>query len=219
MERARVLSSFVVTLAVLAVIVGLSLRREEPARAAAAAQETTTLVKYHAVATIANEESITVHVVNVGQDLSAPAENFTIIFADNKGNPLSERSCDITAGQTCSEHFTCTVGSGKQGKGACVVRAIVVGESMGCVAPGMGTGQWMTNMEVFGSNGQTKFIQGADGAILQLPVLTCEPGVDNPGVDGFPPDIVGSPDSGFLPDSTLPPSPDTTLPPPDSGGH
>jgi hypothetical protein len=218
MARARVLSSFVVTLAVLAVIVGLSLRREVPARAQSPAAPVTTLVNYHPVNTLVNDESVTVYVVNVGTDSGAPAEHFSILFADNKGNLLqSEVTCDVTAGQTCSATFTCTPDTAKKATSKkCQVRATVVGEAMGCVTPGMGTGDWTTNLEVFSPSGVSKLIYGAYGAVLHLPTESCGPGGVDGGVDQSSLDGAPEPPDSTLPslDSLSPPSPDAHAAPP-----
>src|SRR5262245_8164061 len=225
MARARILSSFLVTVAVLTLVVGFSLRRDgNEARAQAPAGPTTTLVRYHPVATLAGQETATVYVVNVGHDPDAAPEHFTIIFEDLKGNQLApEQTCDVLAGQTCTASFLCPGGKGKNGNGGCVFRATVIGEEMGCVVSDMGTGQWTTNLEILSSRRESKLILGADGAVLQLPTETCVPGVDNPGggVDsgsldsGFSPDSVFSPDSSFPGVDTVPPPPvDSTSAPP-----
>jgi len=203
MARARVLSSFLVTLAVLTLVVGLSMRRE-PAQALSSGGQTTTQVEYHPVATLANGEAATVHVTNLGTDPGAPPENFTVTFTDTKGAVLSQQTCVVASGQTCDASFVCPAGNGKNGKGACVFRATVVGEEMACVTPGMGTGDWTTDLELFNRGGQSKMILGAHGEVLHLPTQPCGPGVDNGGLDS------SSLDSGSSgPDSTFP----------DSGSH
>jgi hypothetical protein len=195
MARARVLSGFLVTLAVLVLVVGFSLRRDT-AQAQSPAEPTTTLVEYHPVSTLANQESVTVHVVNVGRDAAAPPENFTITFTDNKGNVLQSETCSVTAGQACSSDFICTItGKGKDGtKGTCVVRATVIGEAMGCVTPDMGTGDWTTNLELLDKHGSSKFIAGAHGDILHLPTAgTCGGG----GIDSGSGGSLDTPASGL----------------------
>jgi len=229
MRGARVLSSFLVTLAVLALIVGFSVRRDD-VRAQAPLPQTTTTVAYHPVATLANQEQATVYVVNVGHDPDAEAERFTILFEDVHGDLLQpQQTCEVTAGQTCSATFLCTDGNGKKGRGACVIRATVVGEPMGCVAADLGSGQWTTNLEISSASHHSQVILGNHGDVLQLPTGTCVPGVDSGSVDSssidttFSPDSsFPSPDSTFSPDSSFP-SPDSsfspdTVPPP-SGGH
>ena len=216
MPGARVVSSFLVTLAVLALIVGFSLRRDN-VQAQAPPAQTTTMVVYHPVATLSPLETSTVYVVNVGTDPDAPAEKFTIFFEDVQGNQVQAPStCEVSAGETCSATYACIAGNGKKGKGACVIRATVVGEEMGCVAAGMGTGQWTTNLEILSPKRESKLILGAHGAVLQLPTETCVPGVDS-GVDSIGTDIGGSPDTpapsvdSFVPsiDSVPPPSLDS----------
>jgi hypothetical protein len=215
MSGARVLSSFLVTLAVLALIVGFSLHRDE-VRAQAPLPQTTTKVAYHPVARLADQEQATVYVVNVGNDPDAEAERFTILFEDVHGNLLQPgQPCAVTAHQTCSATFVCSADH-ENSRGACVVRATVVGEAMGCVAADLGSGQWTTNLEIDSSTYQNRMILGNHGDVLQLPTGTCVPGVDSGSVDS--PSI----DSTISPDSAVPPpdspiSPDAV--PPSTGAH
>lgn len=224
MRGARVLSSFLVTLAVLALIVGFSLRRDE-ARAQAPLPQTTTTVTYHPVATLGSQETATVYVVNVGHDADAEPERFTILFEDVHGNLLQpEQTCEVTAGQTCSASFVCAAGNGKNGRGACVFRATVVGEPMGCVAADLGSGQWTTNLEIQSARHQTKLILGNYGDVLQLPTAPCVPGVDSGSVDSSSIDSTFSVDSTFSLDSTVPSpdssfSVDSTVTPPTGAHH
>src|SRR5262249_55545012 len=155
------------------------------ARAQSPVDPVTTNVIYHPVNTLVDDESVTVHIVNVGTDPGAPAEHFTIAFADRKGNPLQpETTCEVTAGQTCWEAFVCTpAGAKREGSKHCLVRATVIGEAMGCVTPGMGTGDWTTSLEVFSPSGVSKLIYGALGAVLHLPTESCGGGGPDGGID------------------------------------
>src|SRR5215211_2965482 len=101
MARGRVLTSFVVTLGVLALLVALSLRN-------AGAQsdpptENTTLVANLPVAGLMRTDAAAVHVVNLGTDHTAPHETFTIMFVNPLGAQIiPAQQCDIGTGETCT---------------------------------------------------------------------------------------------------------------------
>ncbi len=225
MARRRVLTSFAVTLGVLALLVGLSL-----SRAGAQAQTTgddTTLVAYLPVASLASKEVAIVHVVNVGRDLTAPPEKFSIVFADTKNAMLiPEQRCEIATGQTCSVSLLSRDCPAKLRGGLCEFRVVVIGEQMPCVTPGMSTGEWTTNVELISGAGISKYL-GGDNRVLKLPTEACQGTPDAPGVDGPPPppdnpavdDPFPTPDAptvdAFVPPPDAP-TVDAFVPPPDS---
>ncbi|HUR33867.1 MAG TPA: hypothetical protein VM032_08725 [Vicinamibacterales bacterium] len=231
MARRRVLTSFAVTLGILSLLVGFSLRR-----AGAQAQtsgDDTTLVAYLPVASLASKEVATVHVVNVGRDLTAPPEKFSIVFADVRNAMLiPEQRCEVATGQTCSVSLLAKDCPARARGGVCEFRAIVIGEPMPCVTPGMSVGDWMANVELFSGAGPSKFVAG-DNRVLTLPSDGCGGGVDTPspdvpGIDEVvpPPDVPGidevtSPDvpgiDAFVPPPDVP-GVDAFVPPPDVPG-
>jgi hypothetical protein len=180
MARGRVLTSFVVTLGVLALLVTLSLRN-----AGAQAEPTsdgTTVVHYLPVAGMSNVQVAAVHVVNLGTDHTAAHEIFKVYFVSAAGTLLVPlQNCDIGAGQTCTVYLT-GANCPSPGQGVrCSFRAVVVGDPLVCVTPDLGTGDWMTNLEMIEPDGASRYIAGESG-VLKLPTNGCSP-VDNPAPD------------------------------------
>lgn len=211
MARSRVISSFVVTLGVLALLVSFSMRSGAGVKAEGAPTDTTTIA-YLPVASLVRLEAAVVHITNVGREVGAPAEKFSVIFADTRGVMLvPEQTCTITAGQTCSVPLLakdCPARSRREQGGACEFRAIVVGTPMACVNPDLGNGEWLASIELFGATGASKYVAG-DHDVLQLPTgVNCAPSPDAPP----PPPPVDS----FIPfvDAPPPPPVDAVPPPP-----
>jgi hypothetical protein len=209
MARGRVLSSFVVTLGVLALLVALSMRKAG-ASVAPPSGDGTTLVAYHPVAGMIRPEVASVHVVNLGRDHDAAPEEFNIMFVDPRGVLVGEtQHCEIRAGETCSA-LLLSQNCPTAPKGRCEFRAVVVGDPMPCVTPDMGTGDWITNLELIEGSGSSKYVAG-ENAVLHLPTGgSCTPvdlpppppdggSVDLPAVDVGSSDLP-SIDIGFQPD-------------------
>lgn len=208
MARRRVLSSFVVTLGVLALLVAFSLR--QAGAQADPPTENTTLVANLPVAGMVKPDLAAVHVVNLGRDHTAPAETFTIMFINPQGvQIIPAQQCVVQAGQTCTVYL-----AGKDcpypAKGRCTFRAVVVGEPIACPNPDMGTGEWMANLELIDPSGSSKYVAGETGT-LHLPTTnSCSPSADAPG--GGPDAAPPSPDA-FIPSiDAAPPSPDAFIP-------
>jgi hypothetical protein len=213
MRRPTALSTFVVTVAVLAVIVSMSLRK-----AAATSDDASagTSVVYHPVAALTRGESAKVHVTNLSKDQSAPAIRFMIMFADVRGVLLMpERVCEVRASETCTVTLpssACPAGftradddDNKNGKGPhasrCEFRAVVVGETLACSPTGAAGAEWMTDMELVETAGGSKFVTGPN-AVMKLRRELCTGDSDT----GSPPPDFVPPDSGTPPDVT--PQPD-----------
>lgn len=216
MARSRVISSFVVTLGILAILVSFSMRNGAGVKAEGAPTDTTTIA-YLPVATMVKQEAAVVHITNVGREVGAPAEKFSVIFADTRGVMLvPEQTCNITAGQTCSVQLLakdCPMRGRRDQAGSCEFRAIIVGTPMGCVNPDQGNGQWLASIELLGTSGTSKYVTG-DHDVLQLPTgVNCAPSPDAPeppAVDSFVPsvDAPGPPPvDAFVPSVDAPPPP------------
>jgi hypothetical protein len=214
MARGRVLTSFVVTLGVLALLVALSLRNA--GAQADPLSENTTLVANLPVAGMLKTDAAAVHVVNLGMDPTASHEKFTIWFVSPLGAAAGQiippQQCDIGVGETCTVWLM-----GKDcpspGKGMrCTFRAVVVGDPIACVPnANMGTGEWMTNLEMVDATGVSRYVGGETGT-LRLPTEGSCPGSDqppdNPSVDAPPPSVDAPPPSVDAP----PPSVDAAPP-------
>ena len=222
MRRPTALSTFVVTAAVLAVIVAISLRK---AGAESNTAADTTSIVYLPVAALTHGDSARVHVVNVSKDLSAPALRFMIMFADTRGVLLGpEKVCEVRASETCTVTLSssdCPAGFTKPGSDRdhdgdrdkqgprpprCEFRAVVVGETLACSSTSTDLPEWTTNLELVDPSGGSKFVAGPT-AVLKLPRESCTGGSD---ASGPPPDLSTSPPS----DLTTPPSSDLTTSPP-----
>ena len=207
MARRRVLSSFVVTLGVLALLVAFSLR--QAGAQADPPTENTTLVANLPVAGMVKPDLAAVHVVNLGRDHTAPAEKFTIMFVNPSGvQIIPSQQCEIGAGQTCTVYL-----AGKDcpypAKGRCTFRAVVVGEPIACPKPDMGTGEWMANLEMINPEGTSRYVAGETGT-LRLPTTNNCSTVDAPSADapgGGGPDI---PPDAFVPSIDV--APDAFVP-------
>jgi hypothetical protein len=205
MARGRVLTSFVVTLGVLALLVALSLRNAG-AQSDPPSEHTTLVANLPVAGLIKKEDAAAVHIVNLGRDHTAPDEKFTIMFVNPLGvQIIPAQHCEIGAGETCTVWLMakdCPI----PGKGMrCTFRAVVVGDPVAC-APNenMGTGEWMTNLEMVEGNGSSMYVAGETGTLL-LPTSGSCPGVD---VAPPQPDIPGA-------DLGAPDVPSIDLAPPD----
>ncbi len=219
MARQRVLTSFVATLGVLALLVGLSLQRtgaqtETP-------KDDTTLVAYLPVVSLGNAEVATVHVTNVGRDVNSPAEKFSVMFADARGVLLvPEQICDLRMGETCSVSLMSGSCPPSGDSRVCEFRAIVVGEELPCVTPDMGTGEWLADIELLVANRMlptriSKYVAGAN-RVMKLPVAACSP-PDAPPPDAPPPPLPDAPPPDApLPDAMPPDAPPADAMPPDA---
>ncbi|MBZ5557115.1 MAG: hypothetical protein LAO77_07540 [Acidobacteriia bacterium] len=239
MRRPTALSTFVVTVVVLAVIVAVSLRK---AGAQADKPSGDSPIVYLPVAALTHNESASVHVVNVSKDHSAPALRFMIMFADARGVLLGpEKVCEARASETCTVVLSsadCPAGFTRpdsdrgRDKDArpqpqrCEFRAVVVGETLACSSPfADGAAEWTTNLELVDPSGGSKFVAGPN-RVLKLPRdSSCSgndtsvppPDLSQPLVDlaGPPPlvDLAGTPPPVDL--AGTPPPADLAQPPAD----
>src|SRR5262245_30351580 len=105
MARHKVVSSFVVTLGVLALMVSLSLVQARVQDSPPVVD--TTLVANLPVAGLDKNGVAAVHIVNLGRDLTAPAESFNVMFVNPNGvQIIPAQHCSITAGKTCTAWLT-----------------------------------------------------------------------------------------------------------------